>query len=566
MPIASVVAWPVASCMLLACGALAAQAEPATVGCGERNYIRLDGRAFRYLTALYTFPAAERPAEGAGRVLAAFPVEALLGDRVGRQRARDLRVVDGRLQRRPFHILRGDRPVGPVSALRAGDSLRVAFTHEAGTPQAIGLFLLSGAGALPVPQEYRPIDAAGAGMSLSYTVNDWQRGLLDTTGLVDLRQPASRIQLDLLYSARWNLWYEFAHWTQMPTAVDAVPPLLCEPFNQLAERSHFNMDDVPRFPLYYLRYYRATGDRDALRRARQGLQAILDTVRPDGAMPYMLYPWNGKHSEPGQLVDTYHSMRALAEGIPAFKRDRAFAAKLRAGYDLLRSFARTKMVNGLFFGRASGNAALIEAAYHRRLDTHAERDLQDIRTLADAMLTPEGRSQMSDFGENMPWAPLGLAWAARATGDARYLREADLWLDKAVIPSLKLDRRYYTALPDLKPSGPKYGENPLSIWYHTDALLTLYRITGNKRYYDLAVWVYGDYYDLKRYGERSGARIVDTGDPETERWGSASAEDALRMVAKYLWQRQYPSIYADSRARRDDKTGPAAAASPVRPN
>jgi hypothetical protein len=44
------------------------------------------------------------------------------------------------------------------------------------------------------------------------------------------------------------------------------------------------------------------------------------------------------------------------------------------------------------------------------------------------------------------------------------------------------------------------------------------------------------------------------------------AEDALRVIAKYLWQRQYPSIYADSRARRDDKTGPAAAASPVRPN
>ncbi len=566
MRIASAVACSVTYCMLLSCGAMPAQAGPTPAGSGDRNAIRLDGRAFRTVSALWYCPPMEKPKAGPDRVLAHFPVEALLGDMTAKRRPRDLRVIDGQGRRHPFCVLRQGIPVKQGDRLRAGDSLCVGYLHDTDTPLNLALFLLSGGGSLPEAAEYGPPAGAYEMRSLSYTANDWQRGLLDTTGPVDLRRPAARIQLDLVYSARWNLWYEFAHWTQMPVALTAVPPMLAAPLNMLTERTHFNMDDVPRFPLYYLRTYRATRDPDDLRRARQGLQVVIDYTRPDGTMPYMLAPWNGKHAPPGQQVDTYHSMRAMAEGIPAFRHDKAFADELRAEYDLLRSFVYQKLSSGLFFGRASANGAVIEAVYNRWLDTRAAREMQDIRTLADAILTPEGRAQMSDFGENMTWAALGLAHAYQATKDAKYLREADLWLDKVVVPSLKLDRRYYAALPDLKPSGPAYGENPLSIWYHTDALLTLYRYTGNKRYYDLAVWVYGDYYDLKRYGERSGARIVDTGDPETECWGAPCAEDALRVIAKYLWQRQYPSVYADARARRDDRTGPAGTASPIQPD
>lgn len=38
--------------LLWVCGALAAQAEPARAGYGDRNTIRLDGRAFRALSTL----------------------------------------------------------------------------------------------------------------------------------------------------------------------------------------------------------------------------------------------------------------------------------------------------------------------------------------------------------------------------------------------------------------------------------------------------------------------------------------------------------------------------------
>lgn len=539
------------------CGAVAALAGPAPARCGERNYIRLDGRSFRHVSLLYYWPAAKRLADSPSTVVARVPVEAILGPAAARQRPRDLRVIDGMGRRRPFCVLRKASPVAYDREVRAGDVFCVCFPDNLpNNNQASVAAVLFGGGRLRQAAEYGPLAGVGQMRPMALASNDWERGLLDYTGPIDLRQPAARIQLDLIYSARWNLWYEFALWTQMPVSNTAVPPMLAVPFNPLTESTHFNMDDVPRFPLYYLRYFRLTGDRDALRRARLGLQTIIAYTRSDGTMPYMLAPWNGKHSPPGQLVDTYHSMRAVAEGIPAFRRDRAFAAKLIAEYELLRGFVHSHLNSGLFFGRASGNGAVIEAVYHRWLDTSAAREMKEIRQLADAILTLEGRAQMSDFGENMPWAILGLARAYQATADPKYLREADLWLEQSVVPSLKLDRRYYTALPDLKPSGPVYGENPLSVWYHADALLTLYEATGRKRYYDLAAWVYGDYYDLKRYGERAGARIVDTGDPETECWGAACAEDALRMIAKYDWQIRYPSLWSDARARRDDKSGP----------
>ena len=73
-------------------------------------------------------------------------------------------------------------------------------------------------------------------------------------------------------------------------------------------------------------------------------------------------------------------------------------------------------------------------------------------------------------------------------------------------------------------------------------MLTLYGITEEERYVQLAGWIFGDYYDVERYKKTPQWHILDSGDPYTDKWGAGSAEDALRMMAKYLWHLKYPKL------------------------
>ncbi|MHB1458295.1 MAG: sugar-binding domain-containing protein, partial [Armatimonadota bacterium] len=385
---------------------------------------------------------------------------------------------------------------------------------------------------------------------------DPDRGIIDYTGPIDLRHPASLIQMDSIFSARWNLWYEFAHHPNKMAgkSLVAIPvnPLLLASMKG-GNSTCFNMDDVPRFPLYYLRYFKAKCDKSVLKKAKIGLETILSYTRNDGTMPYLISPWDGNHRPGSDLFDIYHSMRAVSEGIPVFSVDKAFTGKLISVYEKYRSFAFAHLSNGLFQDRASANGALLEAVYNRWKSTNDKRELDDIRKLADALCTDYARQQRSDFGEYIPWVLIGLTCAYKATGNAEYSTEAYEWLTSTVIPSLKLDRRYYYSVPNFKPSGTGEGlnANPLQIWYHTDALLQMYEIRHDERLLELAAWVFGDYYDRKRYASIPPTFIIDTQNPYTERWGSASAEDALRMMAKYLWQKKYPTLFEKSRANAD---------------
>ncbi|MHB0999690.1 MAG: hypothetical protein ACYC27_10640 [Armatimonadota bacterium] len=520
----------------------------------EINYFRHDGFKFRYHSSLVLWIPADNKLD---RIPVLIPTGKVLGQiRSKSYKPSDLRVIDPNGNPEPFGIYRNGKLLDQREKIKSSDTLtttiRITNPERIECPVVLVLF---GADDLPDNVDYgHPLPDKDSQPVVDDKSLDTEVGILDYTGPVDMRQPAPVIQMDAIYSARWGLWYEFAH---RPTNSNPETPVFAIPINPLkisaipgSNSTCFNMDDVPRFPLYYLRYYKATGDNRALFRARQGLDTILKYTRPDSTMPYLISPWNGKHHEGADLFDIYHSIRTMSEAIPVFKNDPEYQAKLKDAYDGFRSFVFTHMDQGLFQGRASANGAVLEAVCNRWLDTHSTRELVDIRALADALCTEHARTQRSDFGEYIPWVPLGLSIAYKATGDEKYRREAEEWVDSTIIPSLEKDRRYYYSVPDFKASGADkpWGQNPLQIWYHTDALLTMHTVSGDDRYYKLASWVFGDYYDSRLYESRPAAFIIDTNNPYTERWGSASAEDALRMIAKYLWQLKYPSLYEDARS------------------
>lgn len=556
------------------CGAwwgtqLAGAATPARRLTGKTdNYARLGGDTFRFHSALYYWPATDATTSSSTAQAVSLPLADLYGTSLPLELASDqLRVVtlDGAPVRYCVVRVEGGRSVllPAAAAVRPGDRLIAAVDRAAIDVTHCSVVLVvwgseATENAAAWPSSYDPALAALDGTRIADERSlDASRGLLDYSGPIDRQYPAARIQMDAIFSARWRLWYEFAHWPEQAKLGNQGITLVPVPLNPLHRASdpannstQFNMDDVPRFPLYYARYIKATGDASAMPYLRAGLQTLIDYTRPDGTMPYLLAPWNGQHREGEAVFDLYHSLRAVAESRALFATEAEFRDRLDELYSRYRGFIMGHLREGLFQGRPEATGAVIEGMWLRWKDAHDPAALADIRTLADALASPQVAPRMhQEFGEYIPWVPIGLAAAYSAIGDASYLQAARLWVHQAILPSLLRDRRYYYVVPDFKPSGidQPWGANPLQIWYHTDALLWLHAVTGSERSRTAAAWVFNDYYDQQRYGAVPQWHIIDTGDPWTEHWGAASAEDALRMMAKFLWQWSDEGLYQATR-------------------
>lgn len=522
----------------------------------KANYYTYDKHQFRYQSLVFLWPTVTGSIKSstlvsikASNVFAEQLVEGI--------HQTDIVIIDPDENLLEYKLMRDHKPLNKSDKIKPTDLLLINMKLNPSNKSECGVAVILFGDEKHLPVNEQPVNKL---LDLCDAISDDSVNpdvdILDYTGPIDLKHPAALVQMDSIFSARWRLWYEFAHHPVKlaDSSLVAIPvnPLLLSSMHG-GNSTCFNMDDVPRFPLYYLRYYAATNDKSALNKVKIGLETILSYTRDDGTMPYLISPWDGKHRAGGDLFDIYHSMRAVSEGIPVFLNNIQFNRKLVSAYEKYRTFVFTHLSNGLFQDRASANGAVLEAVYNRWLNTHDERELNDIKKLADALCTDYARQQKSDFGEYIPWVLIGLTCAYNATGDSKYSKEAYDWLTSTVIPSLKLDRRYYYSIPNFKPSGVGDGltANPLQIWYHTDALLHMYEINHDERLVKLAAWVFGDYYDKKRYSSIPPAFIVDTGNAYTERWGSASAEDALRMIAKYLWQVRYPTLFEESRKNAD---------------
>ena len=522
----------------------------------KANHYRYEDRLFRYQSLVFLWPtvSGEIKPRTSISISASKVFSRALRNTI---QTSDIVIVDPDGESLDYALIRDGRSISEPSTIGSSDDLLINMRLDIGNKDACGVaVILFGDASRRKRDKPTRIEAMDPRDAISDDSANPNVGIVDYTGPIDLGNPAALIQMDSIFSARWNLWYEFAHHPEKKAgkSLVAIPvnPLFLSSM-QGGNSTCFNMDDVPRFPLYYLRYFKATGDKSVLGKARIGLETILFYTRDNGTMPYLISPWDGKHRPGSDLFDIYHSMRTVSEAIPVFTNDKAFTKRLISAYESYRSFVFSHLYNGLFQDRASANGAVLEAVYNRWKSTGNDREVDDIRKLADALCTDYARMQRSDFGEYIPWVLIGLTCAFKATGDTKYSDEAYEWLTTTVIPSLRLDRRYYYSVPNFKLSGIGEGltANPLQIWYHTDALLQMYDIGHDERLLKLAAWVFGDYYDAKRYSSVPSAFIVDTGDPYTERWGSASAEDALRMMAKYLWQTQYPTLFEESRRNAD---------------
>ncbi len=488
-------------------------------------------------------------------VAARYPARLVCGAYAGKVTAGQTCVTDAQGTRQPSRWRSPSGAlVGPGQPVSPGDTLEVVFPAGPREGAVVAtLYLLinpEGPPVSPLTENARPVDW------VEWTTADTDRGLLDCSGPFRVDQPASLAQLQAIHSARWGLWYEFARWERDPQV--SLQGFTAAPVNPLwlaaqpgSRSTGFNLDDVPRFPLLTaeaMRLYPVSWGRAAI---RTGVSSLLSYLRPDGSMPYLLAPWSGAHVEEEAPFHTYHSLRMLGEALLWDWDDRLTGAMLQV-FDRLFDHAMRHTVRGLFHGRASASGALLDALWrrHRRGDARAQWR-QAMRPLADALCTAEARAQTDDFAEYLPWAPIGLIRAAQVFGGVAYTREAQYWLDRSWM-ALQRDRRFYLPEPRFTPSNPSGapGANPLSVWYHTDAMMLYAELTGDIRWERRAEWVWNDYYDSARYADHPAWRIVDTGDADTERWGSASAEDALRMLAKWMWQRRRPGLYQRIRVSR----------------
>ncbi len=518
--------------------------------CGIRNnFYKIDNHTYKYQSMIYYWPNSNMKSDK--DIVCKIDASKIFGNLLKhRISSIDIRVINPYGNILPYKILRNESEIEDTKIIKASDEFFVKFRIQANRPNqvytSVVLFNTN-------KENIGEIEKLSFDFNEPFTIVDSENldesiGLLDWTGPVDLSKPAALIQMDSIFSDRWKLWYEFAHFAVGNDNKSLIPipvnPLYLSTLPN-TNSTCFNMDDVPRFPLYYIRYYKHTKDPDALIKARIGLETILSYTRDDGTMPYILSPWNGKHHQGENKFDIYHSMRAVSEGMEVFKNDAKFAKRLEIAYAKYRKFVFAHLTKGLFQNTASANGAVIEAIYNRWKLTGSNDDLNDICTLADALCISYAKQQYNDFGEYIPWIVIGFSLAYDASKNRKYIKEAYSCLDTTIIPSLKLDRRYYHSVPDFKASG--FGErqnaNPLQIWYHTDSLLTMYEVTNDQNLYKIAEWVYGDYYDADRYSKYPTTLISATGSPYTERWGSASAEDALRMISKYIWQLKYPDLF-----------------------
>jgi hypothetical protein len=116
-------------------------------------------------------------------------------------------------------------------------------------------------------------------------------------------------------------------------------------------------------------------------------------------------------------------------------------------------------------------------------------------------------------------------------------------LDYPIVPSLRLDRRFWRSVPLFGRSedGQEGLPNALTTWYNAEAFVAMFRATGQREYLLWAAWELADYYD-PRY--MAIMRMASTGDPKTEHWNYNHAEDAMRAFSKYIWAVEFPEIRA----------------------
>lgn len=488
-------------------------------------------------------------------VTAVYPSRLILGPHLGQVAAGQTCVVDAQGAVQPHAWRRADgAAVRPREALRPGDTL--AVVHPAGPREGAAvaaLYLLADPGG---SLDTGPTQALTPGATVRWKSLDEACGLLDCSGPFRVDQPAALAQVQAIYSARWALWYEFARWERDPhRSLQGFPAAPVNPLWLAAQpgsrSTGFNLDDVPRFPLLCAEAMRLTKLPWGRASIRSGVSSLLSYLRPDGSMPYLLAPWSGAHMEEDAPFHTYHSLRMLGETL-LMDWDNRLTQQMLTAFERLFRHAMQRTTDGLFHGRASATGAILDALWRRSL-RHDDpvRWRRIVGTLADALCRPDAQAQQDDFAEYLPWTPVGLIHAARMFPNRPYRQAALNWLEHSWTALLR-DRRFYLPEPRFTPSNPHGapGANPLSVWYHTDAMMLYAEFTENALWERRAEWVWNDYYDDTRYKDHPAWRIVDTGDPDTERWGGASAEDALRMLAKWTWQCRRPGLYQRIRAAR----------------